>query len=73
MPYQIHAVLTDDGVPFADLPKNRNGPTARMRGHPFGRACWGHDIAHRLTKPSYLWTNGQVERMTRTLKEATIR
>jgi transposase InsO family protein len=26
-----------------------------------------------LTKPNYPWTNGQVERMNRTLKEATVR
>ena len=30
-------------------------------------------IEHRLTKPKYPWTNGQVERMNRTLKEATVR
>ena len=32
VPYTIHTVLTDNGIQFADLPKNRNGPTARMRG-----------------------------------------
>jgi hypothetical protein len=26
-------VLTDNGIQFADLPKNRQGPTARLRGH----------------------------------------
>lgn len=41
--------------------------------HPFDRACWSHGIEHRLTKPNHPWTNGQVERMNRTLKEATIR
>jgi transposase InsO family protein len=73
VPYKIHTVLTDNGIQFADLPKNRDGPTARMRGHPFDRACWGHGIEHRLTKPNHPWTNGQVERMNRTLKEATVR
>ncbi|MDB6096909.1 MAG: integrase catalytic subunit, partial [Francisellaceae bacterium] len=29
-------------------------------------------IEHRLTKISHPWTNGQVERMNRTLKEATV-
>lgn len=31
------------------------------------------DIAHRLTKPAHPWTNGQVERMNRTIKDATVR
>jgi hypothetical protein len=26
-PYKIHTVLTDNGMAFADLPKNRNGPS----------------------------------------------
>lgn len=29
VPYQIHTVLTDNSIQFADLPKNRDGPTAR--------------------------------------------
>src|SRR5512134_2384355 len=73
VPYKIEIVLTDNGIQFADLPKNRDGPTASWRGHPFDRACWGHGIEHRLTKPNHPWTNGQVERMNRTLKEATVR
>src|SRR6185436_11208176 len=64
---------TDNGIQFADLPKNRGGPTANWRGHPFDRACQGRGIEHRLTKPNHPWTNGQVERMNRTLKEATVR
>ncbi len=70
-PYKLHTILTDNGVPFADLPKNRNGPTARLRGHPFDRVCREHQIEHRLTKPYHPWTNGQAERMNRTIKEAT--
>lgn len=73
VPYTIHTVLTDNGIQFADLPKNRNGPTARLRGHPFDRACRRHDIEHRLTKPNHPWTNGQVERMNRTIKDATVK
>ncbi|MGO1305519.1 MAG: integrase core domain-containing protein, partial [Sphingomonas parapaucimobilis] len=61
------------GIQFADLPKNRDGPTARLRGHPFDRACWRHEIEHRLTKPNHPWTNGQVERMNRTIKDATVK
>jgi transposase InsO family protein len=73
IPYRIHTVLTDNGIQFADLPKNRQGPTALLRGHPFDRACRRHGIEHRLTKPNHPWTNGQVERMNRTIKEATVR
>jgi transposase InsO family protein len=72
VPYRIEIILTDNGIQFADLPKNRSGPTASWRGHPFDRACQRHGIEHRLTKPNHPWTNGQVERMNRTLKEATV-
>lgn len=53
VPYRIHTILTDNGIQFADLPKNRDGFTARMRGHPFDRACSVHRIEHRLTKPNH--------------------
>jgi Integrase core domain len=73
VPYRVHTVLTDNGIQFADLPKNRLGPTARFRGHPFDRSCQKLHIEHRLTKPKHPWTNGQVERMNRTIKEATVK
>ena len=72
-PYKIHTVLTDNGTAFADLPKNRSGPTAMWRGHPFDRACGELAIEHRLTKPYHPWTNGQAERMNRTIKDATLK
>src|SRR5262249_53447729 len=72
VPYRLHTVLTDNGIQFADLPKNRDGWTARYRVHRFDQICRAHSIEHRLTKPSHPWTNGQVERMNRTLKEATV-
>ena len=72
VPYTIHTVLTDNGVQFADMPQNRSGPTARYRLHLFDRMCRRHGIEHRLTKPNHPWTNGQVERMNRTLKDATV-
>lgn len=73
VPYAIHTVLTDNGIQFADLPKNRMEPTALWRGHIFDRTCEDNGIEHRLTKPNHPWTNGQVERMNRTLKEATVK
>jgi transposase InsO family protein len=72
-PYTIHTVLTDNGMAFADLPRYRDGPTARWMGHIFDRVCREHGIEHRLTKPYHPWTNGQAERMNRTVKDATIK
>jgi transposase InsO family protein len=74
-PYRIHTVLTDNGMAFADLPKNRGRYPeieAVFGGHVFDRVCDAHGIRHRLTKPYHPWTNGQAERMNRTVKEATI-
>ena len=91
-PYKIHTVLTDNGMAFADLPKNRSGPSRRSLGaHVFDRVCAENGIEHRLTKPYHplgdlmiavpagtdrqlrcRWTNGQAERMNRTIKEATV-
>ena len=62
------------GMAFADLPKNRNGATRQYLGaHIFDRVCTENSIEHRLTKPYHPWTNGQAERMNRTIKEATIK
>jgi transposase-like protein len=73
-PYAIHTVLTDNGMAFADLPKNRTGPTRTWLGaHIFDRVCREHGIEHRLTRPYHPWTNGQAERMNRTVKDATIK
>jgi transposase InsO family protein len=72
-PSRIHMVLTDNGVSFADQTRYRKGPTARIRGHAFDRVCHEHTIEHRLTKPFHPWTNGQAERMNRTIKQATVK
>jgi transposase InsO family protein len=73
VPYKIHTVLTDNGIQFCHPPRYRNGPTARWMGHLFARICAEHGIEHRLTRPNHPWTNGQVERMNRTIKGATVR
>ena len=39
----------------------------------FGRVCRENGIEHRLTKPYHPWTNGQTERMVRTIKDATVK
>jgi hypothetical protein len=71
VPYAIHTILTiltDNGVQFTHRKKDRYA----FR-HLFNRVCDQHAIEHRLTKPNHPWTNGQVERMNRTLKEATVK
>lgn len=73
VPYKIHTVLTDNGIQFTFPPRYKDGPTARYMTHMFDMRCRENDIEHRLTKPNHPWTNGQVERMNRTLKEATVK
>ena len=38
-PYRLHTILTDNGIQFADRPRNRNGWTARYRGRRFDQIC----------------------------------
>jgi transposase InsO family protein len=41
--------------------------------HMFHMRCRENGIEHPLTKIKYPWTNGQVERMNRTIREATVK
>ena len=68
LPYRIHTILTDNGVQFT----NRKQDTTAFE-HIFDRVCSENEIEHRLTKIAHPWTNGQVERVNRTLKEATMK
>ena len=68
VPYRVHTVLPDNGVQFSD--HARTGE--RLLVHPFTRLCRAHGIEHRLTEPYHPWTNGQAERMVRTVKDATV-
>jgi transposase InsO family protein len=65
-------VLTDNGIQFRYPPRYADGPTARYMTHMFGMRCRENGIEHRFTKINHPWTNGQVERMNRTIKEATV-
>ena len=82
VPYRIHTVLTDNGTHFTD-PRSHGSAVPEIRAalqtgevfraHSFELACAQADLEHRLTRPNHPWTNGQVERMNRTLKDATVR
>jgi transposase InsO family protein len=72
VPYTVHTVLTDNGIQFRLPPRYADGPTARYMTHMFDMRCREHGIEHRFTKINHPWTNGQVERMNRTIKEATV-
>jgi transposase InsO family protein len=82
VPYKVHTVLTDNGTHFTS-PGNTASAAPDIKAaieagepfwaHAFEYACAQYDIDHRLTKPKHPWTNGQVERMNRTLKDATVK
>src|SRR5690606_22513902 len=59
---------TDNGIQFT----NRTCDSYASE-HVFDRVCTECGIEHRLTKVKHPWTNGQVERMNRTIKEATVK
>ncbi len=71
VPYRIHTILTDNGIQFAEQPRNRN--TVLSRPTHFDMICETNAIEHRLTKPNHPSTNGQAERMNRTIKGATVK
>jgi transposase InsO family protein len=73
VPYRIHTVLTDNGIQFRLPPRYADGPTAAYVTHMFDMRCRENGIEHRFTKINHPWTNGQVERMNRTIKDATVR
>jgi transposase-like protein len=81
VPYKVHTVLTDNGIQFttpgaggsavpeireALARENSSGPCLRARLRE-GRDRSSH---HQAEAP---WTNGQVERMNRTIKDATVK
>ncbi len=70
-PYKIHRILTDNGAQFTyQLLSKHLRPKSF---HPFDLLCRKHFIKHKLTKFRHPWTNGQVERFNRTLKDGTIK
>ncbi len=71
VPCEVHTILTDNGIQFAAQPRKRN--TIISRPVRFDVICEANGIEHRLTRPNHPCTNGQVERMVRTIKDATVK
>jgi transposase InsO family protein len=68
LPYRIHTVLTDNGIQFTNRALD-----SHAFAHIFDRVCRENGIEHRLTKARHPRMSGQVERMNRTIKEATVK
>ena len=71
-PYKIHRILTDNGTQFTyrGMPHDKR---PKLKRHPFSKLCLHYGIKHKLTQFYSPQTNGQVERMNYTIKEATLR
>lgn len=82
VPYKISIVLTDNGTHFTTPGAGGSATPLIVEALAKGETVWAHafeyacaelGIEHRTTKPKHPWTNGQVERMNRTIKDATVR
>ncbi len=69
--HQVHTIPTDNGIQFAKQPRKRH--TIYSQPMRFDMICEANGIEYRLTKPNHPWTNGRVERMNRTIKDATVK
>ena len=82
VPYKINIVLTDNGTHFTTPGAGGSAVAIIVEALAKGEPIWVHafecarvtlGIEHRTTKPKHPWTNGQVERMNRTIKDATVK
>lgn len=70
-PFYLSHVLTDNGLEFTD--KFARGKNKVSGNHKFDKECQEQEVEHRLTAPSTPQTNGMVERVNGTIKNATIK
>ena len=70
-PFYITHILTDNGLEFTD--KWARGKGFVSGNHKFDVECSEDNIEHRLTAPYTPQTNGMVERVNGTIKNATIK
>ena len=82
VPYKVNIVLTDNGTHFTTPGAGGSAAALIVEALAKGEPVWAHafeyacatlGIEHRTTKPKHPWTNGQVERMNRTIKDATVK
>ena len=69
-------ILTDNGKQFVYYPfrssKDKNKIKSKKKSE-FTQICEANGIEHRQTLVYHPWTNGQVERINRTIKDATVK
>ena len=70
-PFYLTHILTDNGLEFTD--KWARGKGVVSGNHKFDVECKEDNIEHRLTAPYTPQTNGMVERVNGTIKNATIK
>jgi hypothetical protein len=66
--YRVRTVLTDTGIQVTNRAQD-----AHAFAHIFGRARPTKGIEHHFVKVENPWTNVQVDRVNRTVKDATVK
>ena len=64
---QVVASISGSGVRDLDTPRTL------WTGVRFDMICEANSIEHRLTIHNHLWESGQVKRMNRIIKDATVK